>query len=158
MIWRHRKKKKIANSICYFISGYDYANREWVDIFDTADAYSGDLELAVGPVVNSNGFLREEYLNNGVLYIHRFYINPEYRSQGIGTIVLPLIIDVLGREAGVITVTPVPYEKDGCEKIEEENPNYIKEKEKSVNLFEKFGFIQDEIYKKVWVKDTTLKE
>ncbi len=151
-------KTKIGESVCYYISEYDYANNTWIDVYDTADAFSGDLELAVSPIVNSDGGLKEEYFDNGVLYIDRFYIKPEFRNKGVGTIVLALLVDVLGRGAGVITVTPVPFEKDGREKIKEEDPNYKVEKMKLICLLEKFGFSQDKTYQEVWVKDTSLED
>ena len=73
------------------------------------------------PDTQQNGMLLDEYFGYGVLYIDRFYIRPEYRGKGIGQTVFPSMLDVLGRDAGVITIIPSPTEDNG--RIPDIRPN-----------------------------------
>lgn len=155
------EKKVIGHSVCYFISGYSWANEEaCVDLRDIAEAMSGDLLTAVIPVTDHDGELLDDFLGlgHGILYIEHFYIIPEYRCKGVGKIVLPLIINILGREAGVITAMPCPTEDDGKTRIDKNDPRFIDILNNLCKFLMSFGFYRIDKENMVWVKNTSLKD
>lgn len=151
----YEDKEVIGKCICYYINGFDYVQEELIDIRNVADAMSGDLLIAVDPVVDSQGQLSEDYWGSNILYIDHFYIRPEYRGMGIGSISFPLILDTLGGNAGAITVIPCPTEDNGKDRIEQTDIRYSRVLNGMIGFYEKFGFkkVSDE----VWAQNTQYK-
>lgn len=148
-------KEIIGNCICYFIEGYNYATEELIDIRNVADSLSGDLLAAVSPVIDSNGQVVENYIGINILYVDHFYINPEFRGLGIGSLCFPMILNVLGREAGVITIIPCPTEDNGKDRIKVTDKRYNVIFKKMIEFYERFGFKKvDDV---VWAQDTSLR-
>lgn len=148
-------KDIIGNCICYFINGYNYAKEEFTNIRNVADSKSGDLLTAVTPVLDGNGQVGEEFIGNNILYVDHFYITPEFRGLGVGSLCFPMILDILGRDAGVITIIPCPTEDNGQDRIEMTDKRYIKILNKMIKFYERFGFKKvDEV---VWAQNTSLR-
>lgn len=119
---------------------------------------SGDLLTAVFAVTNEDGLLREKYFENSILYIDRFFIQPEYRDKGIGKVIFPLIIDVLSREAGAVVIIPRPTEENGKDHIQYSDPRYQSILDRMTNFISRYGFAQVDKKTEVWVKNTSLKD
>ncbi|MHB1652318.1 MAG: GNAT family N-acetyltransferase [Desulfitobacteriaceae bacterium] len=151
-------KKTIGQSICYYFSGFDWANSEFINLVDTADSISGDVLTAINPVLNRQGEVLDNYMGCNVLYIHEFYLKPEYRDKGIGTMVFPLIVDILGRDAGIVTIIPTPTENDGKKRINTVDPRYNPVYNEMSKFIMDFGFFCLERENRVWAKDTTLRD
>ena len=149
---------KIGQARCYFLSGYDWVQESFVDLRDIADSISGDLLVAVKPVTDETGMLMDCYIHCNILYISKFFIEPEYRGKGIGRLVFPLIIDILCREVGVITIIPRPSEDNGQERIESNDPRYSSILKGMTKFIKKYGFCRGESEEEVWIKDTSLKD
>lgn len=143
---------------CYYLSSYNWVQEEFVNLRDIADALSADLLTAVSPVTNDEGFLLDEYFHQDILYIDEFYINPEYRNKGIGQAVFPMILDVLGRSVGAITIIPEPTEDTGKGRIKRNDPRYEPVLKRMTKFIMKFGFVQVDKKQKVWAKNTCLKD
>jgi hypothetical protein len=90
------------------------------------------------------------------MYIDEFYLEPEYK--GIGTILFPIIFDILGRDAGVITIIPTPFENDGNRRIVSSDSRYESLYHKMCKFIMNFGFFCVDRDNRVWIKDTTLKD
>lgn len=110
------------------------------------------------PDTQQNGMLLDEYFGYGVLYIDRFYIRPEYRGKGIGQTVFPSMLDVLGRDAGVITIIPSPAEDNGRDKIEYNDSRYKAKFKGMTKFIERFDFVEVDKSEKVWAKNPALKD
>ena len=149
-------KKTIGQFTCLYFSGFDWANDKFIDLVDTADSISGDVLTAITPVTNNNGQVLDDYMGCNILYIDEFYLRPEYRDKGIGTMVFPLIIDVLGRDAGVVTIIPTPTENDGNKRIDTMDPSYKPTYNKMCKFIMKYGFFCIDRENRVWAKDSTL--
>lgn len=148
-------KEVIGNCICYYINGFDYARDSFNDLREIADSMSGDLLTAVAPLVDSNGQLTDDYIGNNILYIDHFYVKPDYRGKGIGSLCFPMIIDVLGRDASVISIIPSPTEDDGKVRIRKEDSRYKRIFNDMIRFYQKFGFMK--INEVVWAQNTSLK-
>lgn len=146
----------IGNAICCYISGYSYSKERFVDMIDIADAKDGDICLAVSAVSDDEGQLLDDYFGSDILYIDTFYINPEYRSKGIGKIIFPLVFDVLGRDAGAIAIIPCPTEEDGKERIDIDDPRYKPIFKRMTNFIKEFGFYEVDSKNRVWIKNTQI--
>ena len=144
----------VGNAICYYINVYSQATDTFVDIADITESHDGDLFTAVSPLLNKEGLLKEEFGLAGfnVLYIDKFYILPEYRGKGIGQLVLPMIIDLLGQGCGAATIIPAPTEDNGEERLEKTDPRYNKVMKQMTNLLEKNGFNIVNVQDHVWAK------
>ena len=87
-----KKKVTVGHAVCYFISGFDWANESHSNLYEIADSISEDLLTAVKPVSDDDGSLSSDYLRGGVLYIDEFFIHPEYQGKGIGTSVFSIVV------------------------------------------------------------------
>lgn len=154
----YENKETIGEALCYYISGFDWANDTFINLLNTADAHSEDLLTAISPVVDKNGEVLESYMGCNVMYIHKFYLKHEYRHKGIGTILFPIIFDTLGRDVGVITIIPAPTENDGNTRIDSSDSRYESLYNKMCKFIMGYGFFCNEHDNRVWVKDTTLKD
>lgn len=150
-------KIKIGQAYCYYFSGFDWANEGFIDIVDAADAISGDVLSAIVPVTDKVGRVLDAYMGCNILYIDEFNIKPEYRNKGIGTLVFPLILDILGKDAGIITIIPAPTDSEG-KRINVMDSRYEKTYIKMCRFIMDFGFFNIDRENKVWAKDTTLKD
>lgn len=146
-----QEKIVVGEVICYYLDAYDYKDFA-LDLRDIADSKSGDFYSSVVAVTDNKGQILEDYFYQGILYIDRYYIDPAYRGKGIGQLVLPLIMNVAGKGAGVITVIPCPMEADGRRKIKKDDPRYKEMKKRLDSFYKRFGF--KKINKEVWAKDT----
>lgn len=151
-------KTIIGEAKCYYHSGYEWANERIINLVDTADSLGGDFLDAVVPVTGEDGTLSDDYTGVSILYIDTFYIKPEYRGRGLGQVLFPLIIDVLGREMGVITIIPTPTEDDGGKRLEIEDPRYQPMLTRMIKFIKNFGFEEVDKENRVWAKDPTLKD
>jgi len=150
------KITNIGHAICCYISEYSYFTGNSIDMLDIADAKDGDICLAVSAVTDDEGQLLGDYFGSGILYIDTFYINPEYRGKGIGRITFPLILDVLGREAGAIVIIPCPTEEDGKKRIDIKDPRYKPLYKSMTSFIKEFGFYEVDNESRVWVKNTQI--
>lgn len=148
-------KDVIGNCVCYYINGFDYVGESFINILNVADAMSGDLLTAITPVVDDKGQLLDDYIGSNILYVDHFYIKPEFRGKGIGSLCFPMILDILGRDAGVITIIPCPTEDNGQDRIEITDRRYVKTFNEMIRFYEKFGF--KKVNEEVWAQDTSLK-
>lgn len=144
----------LGSARCYYLSGYDNTNETFVDLRDYADADSGDLLIAVIPVTDEKGMVLDEYQGSDILYVDKFYIKPQYRGKGIGQPVFASILDVIGRNVGVITIIPTPSEDDGNERINKDDPWYKPQLKMMTNFIKKFGFYEVDKENRVWAKNT----
>lgn len=150
-------KTTIGEATCYFLRGYDWANDKFVDLRDLADSMSGDLLTAVIPVTDGEGMLLDVYFAYNLLYIDRFYIKPEYRQKGIGSLVFPLLLDIIGQDVGAITIIPTPTEDNGINRIEPGHPSYKPILNGMCKFIMGFGFFCADRENRVWVKNTQLR-
>lgn len=149
----YEEKEIIGRARCSYMSGYDSVHDEYTDLRDMADSDSGDLLTAVVPVTQKNGVLLDEYMGMDIMYIKEFFIKPQYRGKGIGQAVFPLILDVIGRDAGVITIIPCPTDDTGKHRLEKDDPRYNQQLKLMTKFIKKFGFIQIDKKNRVWAKD-----
>jgi GNAT superfamily N-acetyltransferase len=148
------QKVSIGYAICFYISGYDWANEDFSDIHEIADSLSGDLLTAALPVLDQDGSLSDEYFSGSFLYIDEFFIQPEYRDKGIGTVVFPSLLDTLGRGAGAIAIIPTPTDDDGKTRINDNNPRFQVTLNQMYKFIMKFGFFCSDRGNRVWIKNT----
>ncbi|OPZ93469.1 MAG: hypothetical protein BWY74_01111 [Firmicutes bacterium ADurb.Bin419] len=150
----NENKISIGDAICTYINAYDCLTNKENDLFFLADSYELDLATAVSPVIDEDGCLKDEYSGSDVLYIERFYIKPEYRGKGIGHLLFPLMINVISKNAGVITIIPAPSEENGDKKIDVNDERYKPTLKRMTSFIEQFNF--KKINSEVWVKDNSL--
>ncbi len=144
-------KKPVGDAICYYIRGSDPVNNYLENILIAADCMCGDLFQAVQAVTGDDGTLSDDFWGCDVMYIDRFFIKPEFRGLGIGGLAFPLVMNLIGREAGAITIIPCPTENDGETRIEKDDPRYLIEYNKLCKLIIDLGFYCADKENKVWV-------
>lgn len=144
----------VGGAVCYYLNSYDCLTNEGLSLLDLADSLNKDLGIAVYPVINEEGCLKEDYVGSDILYIERFYVKPEFRGKGIGKSLFPLMLSVLARNAGVITIIPAPSEEDGNKRIDKEDERYTPTLKHMVSFIKQFNF--QKVNSEVWVKDTSL--
>lgn len=138
---------------CIYISGFDSFKNRFLDMRETADTFNQDLYDAVYAVTNEEGELKEEYMpGNSVLYVERFYINPQFRGNGVGLAVFPMILDILGRDTGVNVIIPAPTELDGKKRIEETDIRYRAVIEQMESFLRQMGYKELVKENKIWVR------
>jgi len=148
------EKVTVGHVVCYYISGYDWANQRPSDLSEIADSISEDLLTAIKPVLSSDSSLSEDYLGGSCLYIDDFFVYPEYQNKGIGTLAFPLLLDILGRDAGAITIIPTPTEDDGESQIDPGDTRYKSILNDMCKFILRFGFFCSDRQNRVWVKNT----
>lgn len=154
----NESKITVGDAICTYINAYDCLTNKEIDLFYLADSYELDLGTAVSPVIDEDGCLKDEYLGSDVLYIERFYIKPEYRGNGIGQLLFPLMLNIVSKNAGVITIIPAPSEEDGNTRIDKEDKRYKPTLKRMTSFIKQFNFkrINSKDSKdEVWVKNTS---
>jgi hypothetical protein len=151
----YETKKVIGRSVCIYFGGFDWANDKFKDLAEIADSLSGSALSAIFAVTDNNGQVIDDYMGCNVLYIEEFFLQPEYRDMGIGTMVFPLIIDILGRDAGVITIIPTPNEDDGSRRSEIKDPDYQFHYNQICKFIMNYGFFCLDRGNRVWAKDTS---
>jgi GNAT superfamily N-acetyltransferase len=151
-------KETIGKAKCYFLRGYDWPNEGFVDLRDLADSMSGNLLTAIVPVTDDDGVLLDDYFGSNVLYIDQFYIKPEYRQKGIGSLVFPLLLDILSQDVGAVTIIPAPTEDNGEKRIKSDHPNYKLILNDMCKFIMGFGFFCADRQNRVWVKNTQLRD
>lgn len=108
---------------------------------DIADSHDADLIVAVTPVTDKDGYLLDaNSFRQEILYIDRFYIKPEYRNMGVGTIAFNLLEKFFKNQVGVITVIPTPCDDEGKNKIEINTPLYTTRLLRWISFLESLGF------------------
>lgn len=86
-----------------------------LSIFDLFDAESGDTERVYEGFFALNGTPRRfcaHAIHNGLLYISRLYIEPEYRNQGLASLLLEAGLPLLAGSTTVVAVIPRPDSGD----------------------------------------------
>jgi len=151
-------KVTVGHAVCYYISGYDWANEGYSNFIEIADSISEDLLTAVKPVLDVDGSLSSDYLRGGFLYIDKFFIHPDYQNKGIGTLVFPLLLDILGRDAGAITIIPTPTEEDGKGRIAPDDARYSSILNDMCKFIMRLGFFCADRSNRVWVKNNMYEE
>ncbi|MEM3489843.1 MAG: GNAT family N-acetyltransferase, partial [Nitrososphaerota archaeon] len=102
------------------------------------DCISGDLLEVAENIVDKNGCIKDSIcdFDDGLFYIERFYIKPEYRRKGIGSFAiefLPYILEyTLNVSIGALTIIPNAGKDDYFENQ--------KETKKLVEFANKHGF------------------
>lgn len=152
----YENKVIIGEVVCYYLDGFSAIDEAYLDMRYVADSMTQDFYDSVIAVTDHEGQLLDDYYDSGVLYIHRYYLKPEYRGKGIGEVVLRMIINIMGRGAGVITVIPSAVEEDGKERIESDDPRYSEVYKKHTTFYKRLGFKQ--LNDEVWAKNTGLKD
>ena len=101
-------KENIGEFRCYYFYKYD-PQGDYLDIFDNADAISGDLSVAIGTLMRSKKWENVYNFSTGVLYIERFYIKPAFRGKKLGYLIFPVLVDVFSkRKDSIVTIIPAP--------------------------------------------------
>lgn len=137
--------KIIGNFHSYYFYNYDLMG-DSLNALINADAISGDTCTAVAAVTHSREWESVSDFAEGILYIDRFYIKPEYRGKKLGYYIFPVLIDLLTkRKNTIVTIIPEPLhdmardfgkEKEMLRKSFE----YKLALKKMKNFFEDFGF------------------
>ena len=111
----YNKKQKIGYITGLFFD-INFAMNAELSISDMFDAHSQEALEVYEALMDDNGELNYSIigLEGNILYVERFYIDAEYRSQGIGFFVLSHFEDIirysLHISIGCIVIKPVPLE------------------------------------------------
>ncbi|WP_407314265.1 hypothetical protein [Desulfosporosinus sp. SB140] len=101
-------KENIGEFRCYYFYKYN-PQGDYLDIFDNADAISGDLSVAIGTLRRSKKWENVYNFSTGVLYIERFYIKPAFRGKKLGYLIFPVLVDIFSkRKDSIVTIIPAP--------------------------------------------------
>ncbi|MFW5795486.1 MAG: hypothetical protein ACOCV1_08395, partial [Bacillota bacterium] len=149
------EKKKIGEFIFTVIRGYTFEQKE-NNILWSADEISQELYEVVQDFIDENGRVPDEFMNSNLAYIYKMYINKEYRNKGIGTYSFAMLYDMLQERTSLITVIPEPYDYEEDKEIEDDK-EYNSEKNKIINLLEKFDFKKNLMNFTVYYKNTDYK-
>lgn len=148
----------IGEARCMTLDSFNCFTNKSLNLLRYADEYDGDLAAAVYPVVDDNGFLKVEYTQLNMLYIDRFYIKPEFRGNGISQLMFVLLIDVLAKGVGVVTIIPAPFEDNGHDEIDKKDERYKPVLKQMTSFIKQFNFkrVSKDKSGEVWAKDTSL--
>ena len=149
----NESKITVGDAICTYLNGYDCLTNKVIDLLVLADSHEQDLYTAVSPVTDEEEFLKAEYFGSDILYIDKFYIKPEYRGNGIGQLLFPLMINILSKNTGVVTIIPAPSEDDGHKRIDENDERYEPILKQMISFIEQFNF--KKISDTVWVENSS---
>lgn len=150
----NQRAVEIGDFRCYYLDEFNPITNSFNDLREVADSFSGDLITAVKPITNNDGETLDCYVGIGssILYIDRFYIKPEYREKGIGFAIFPLIIDILGRGAGVVTIIVSPTENNCEDRIKSDDVRYKSIYKRMTNFLKKYDFVEVNKEERVWAK------
>ena len=134
-------EKKTNKTIGYLIGKYidlDYIYNNEISVLDVFEL-DGDI-FGIYETLFEDGILKEEYeaIFGNIFYIHRIYINKEYRNNGYAKMLLNnlnnIITNILKYNVGIIVVYPSAFE-DNDQFIKDRNIN-----NKLISLYESCGF------------------
>ena len=101
-------EENIGDFRSYYFYSYDPMGNS-LDVLDNADAIDSDVCTAIAAIKHSQEWEGVYDIADGILYIDRIYIKPEYRGKKLGYIIFPVLVDILSkRKDTIVTIIPQP--------------------------------------------------
>lgn len=143
------ERKKIGYCKCYLIEPINSLTNQAIDILESADSEKKDILNAVEPFVDNYGTIKDNYIDDLILYIDKLFIIPEYRHKGIGSLCLYFIINDLPASFVIAIPFPTELQKKSELKDLKEHKDFDSEMDRVCRFYKNFGFkpVNEEVWR-----------